>query len=115
MEELKGGEKEGKEGAVRRSNMKKIMAVLASSATVVMLASGPLKAQGAHEQSQDEKNECLLISKNCADEVDDIYQRMHRLDKEIRKGTRVYTPAELRHLQEKLQEANELLRRLEEE
>ena len=38
-----------------------------------------------------DKDECLLASKNCMNQVDDIYKRMHRLEKEIKKGKRVYS------------------------
>lgn len=65
------------------------------------------------EMSQAEKDECMLASKNCTNQVDDIYKRMHRLDKEIKKGKRVYTPAELKKLQDKLTETQELLKNME--
>jgi hypothetical protein len=92
--------------------MKNITGALAASAMFLLLASAPTLAQTFYEQSQDERDECLLYSKNCPNAVDDIFQRMHRLDKEIRKGARVYTPDELRHLQEKLQDVNDMLYRL---
>jgi hypothetical protein len=94
--------------------MKKMMVTLGSSAMIFILASAPTLAQRSHDQTREERNECLLASKNCVNEVDDIYKRMHRLDKEIRKGTKVYTPAELRKLQEKLHETDQMLRQLEE-
>ena len=61
----------------------------------------------------EEKNECLLASKNCANQVDDIYKRIHRLNKEIKKGTKVYTAAELKKLSEKLAETQDLLKTME--
>ncbi|GFO68931.1 hypothetical protein GMLC_25100 [Geomonas limicola] len=72
-----------------------------------------LAGTAAHAQTQSEKDECLLASRNCIDQVDDIYRRMHRLDKEIRKGTRVYSPQELKKLQIKLTETQEELKTLE--
>lgn len=87
--------------------MRRVMLVLVGS---LFLATGT----GAFAQpTQAEKNECLLASKNCKDQVDDIYKRMHRLDKEIKKGTRVYTPDELKRLQQKLTETQETLKELE--
>lgn len=77
--------------------------------TAVFLLAG----SAAYAQSQSQKDECMLASRNCTDQVDDIYRRMHRLDKEIRKGTRVYSPEELRKLQVKLTETQELLKTLE--
>jgi hypothetical protein len=38
---------------------------------------------------------------------------MHKLDKEIKKGTKVYTPAELQKLKDKLQETDDLLKDME--
>lgn len=64
-------------------------------------------------QTEAQKNECLLASKNCTQQVDDIYKRMQKLDREIQKGTRVYTPEELKRLRQKLTETQELLRSME--
>ncbi len=87
--------------------MRRVMLVLVGS---LFLAT----STGAFaQQTQAEKNECLLASKNCKDQVDDIYKRMQRLDKEIKKGTKVYTPQELKRLQQKLTETQETLRDLE--
>ena len=55
----------------------------------------------------------MLASKNCINQVDDIYKRMHRLQKEIKKGKRVYDKEELKMLQQKLTETQELLDNLE--
>lgn len=63
--------------------------------------------------SQSDKDECMLASKNCVNQVDDIYKRIHRIDKEIKKGQKVYTPAELKKLQQKLTETQELLQSME--
>jgi len=87
--------------------MRKIAIMLA--ATMFMLSAAPAFS----EMTQAEKDECLLATKNCSDQVDDIQKRMHRLDKEIKKGTKVYSPRELKKLQEKLTETQELLKDLE--
>lgn len=86
--------------------MKSMLMVLA--AAMLTLTAAP-----AFAQSQAEKDECMIASKNCTDQVDDIYKRMHRLDKEIKKGKKVYTTAELKKLHEKLSETQELLRTME--
>ena len=70
-------------------------------------------ATASAQTNQTQKDECLLASRNCVAQVDDIYKRMQKLDKEIKKGTRVYTPEELKRLQQKLTETQELLRDLE--
>ena len=79
------------------------------SAVFLMTAAVPAFAQ----VSQTERDECLLASKNCVGQVDDIYKRIHKLDKEIKKGQRVYTPEEMNRLREKLRETQELLKSLE--
>ena len=65
------------------------------------------------EQVKTQKNECLLGSRNCMNQSDDIRQRMRHLEKEIKKGHRVYTPQELKKLNQELRDAQEQLRTLE--
>ncbi len=65
------------------------------------------------EMTKDEKDQCLLASKNCANEVDSLQQRIKKLNKEIKKGTKVYSVEELKKLDLKLKEADEILRSLE--
>ena len=48
------------------------------------------------------KNLCLLASENCPDRKDTINEIIAKLEAEISKGPAVYTPAELRILQQKL-------------
>lgn len=83
--------------------MKKMALML--SAAIFLLSSVPAFSQ----MTQAQKDECLLASKNCITQVDDIYKRMHKLDKEIKKGTKVYSADELNKLQEKLKETQRLL------
>lgn len=70
-------------------------------------------APGFSQMTQAEKDECLLASRNCMNQVDDIQKRIKKLDKEIQKGTRVYTPEELKKLQDKLTETQQVLKDLE--
>ena len=67
-------------------------------ATMVMATSIPAFAQT--------KDECLLASKNCKDQVDSIQQKIKRLNVEIKKGKKVYTADELKVLHAKLQDVN---------
>jgi hypothetical protein len=46
------------------------------------------------------KDECLLVAKNCV--ADTIQDRIDRINIEIKKGTDVYTPAELKSLEKQL-------------
>jgi hypothetical protein len=87
--------------------MKKMALML--TAAIFTLSTVPAFSQ----MTKAEKDECLLASKNCTSQVDDIYKRMHKLDKEIKKGTKVYTPQELQKLKDKLQETDQLLKDME--
>lgn len=87
--------------------MRRMAMMLAVS--LFMLSSVPAYAQTATDQ----KDECLLASRNCMNQVDDIQQRIRKLNREIEKGTRVYTPQELKKLQDKLKETSDILRNLE--
>ena len=61
------------------------------------------------EMSKMQKDECLLISKQCKDETQSIQDKMQKLQAEIQKGKRVYTPEELKKLENKLQETQKML------
>lgn len=90
--------------------MKKVIAVIA--ALTLMSSTLPAYAQESAVDHQ-QRDECLLASKNCTTQVDDIQKRVHKLNKEIKKGTKVYSTAELRKLQQKLDETRALLDELE--
>jgi hypothetical protein len=51
------------------------------------------------------KDECLLVAMNCPPDSGSIQDRIDRLNTEIAKGTDVYTPSELRVLNDKLNAA----------
>src|ERR1039457_1847307 len=48
------------------------------------------------------QNECLLLAKNCENDPVSIHERVYVLRKEISKGLGVYTPTELRTMEEEL-------------
>ena len=79
------------------------------TAAIFLLSAAP----GFSQMTQAEKDECLLASRNCMNQVDDIQKRIKKLDREIKKGTRVYTPEELKRLQDKLTETQQVLKDLE--
>lgn len=87
--------------------MKKIAALLAAASMMALTV--PAFAQ----QTQAEKDQCLLASKNCAAQVDSIQQRIKKLDQAIKEGKKVYTPEELKKLQDKLKETQDTLDTLE--
>lgn len=84
--------------------MKKLAIFICTA--VMMSASVPAFAQTT---TTGQKDECLLASRECADQVDSIQQKMKRLQNEIKKGTKVYTPDELKKLNEKLDETDRML------
>jgi hypothetical protein len=59
---------------------------------------GLIKSYGVKGQ----KDECLIVAKNCIGERDTALQRVERLKREIGKGAGVYTPEELKALQDQL-------------
>ncbi len=85
--------------------MKKLAIFICTA--VMMSASVPAFANQTMTKGQ--KDECLLASKECANQVDSIQQKMKRLQNEIKKGEKVYTPEELKKLNEKLDETDKML------
>ncbi|BBA71706.1 hypothetical protein KIP69_16090 [Geobacter sulfurreducens] len=77
-----------------------VMAAFMMSATVPALAA---------EMTKEEKDMCLLASKNCATEVDSLQKKIKKLNAEIKKGKKVYSSDEIKKLQQKLDEANSML------
>lgn len=57
------------------------------------------------------KDECLLVARNCPPDMALVQNRIDRLNAEIAKGTDVYTPTELKVLNDKLNAAYEELNR----
>jgi hypothetical protein len=87
-----------------------------SLATLALLISAVpvLAAEGAMDKMPEQgrqagRDECLLVSLNCANQVDSIQQRIDRIKGEISRGTDVYTNDELRMLNRKLDEATKTL------
>ena len=56
------------------------------------------------------KSDCLLYGKNCRDNANDLPVRIANLKTEIAKGEKIYTPEELKFLEGRLKEDNELMR-----
>ncbi len=77
-----------------------VMAAYMMSATMPVLAA---------EMTKEEKDQCLLASKNCATEVDTLQKKIKKLNAEIKKGKKVYSAEDLKKLDQKLEEANKLL------
>lgn len=84
--------------------MKRIGLVVAALMLVAAMAPA-----FAAETGNGGKNECLLASKGCKNEVDSIQKKIKRLQQEIKKGKKVYSTEEIHKLGEKLKQANDLL------
>ena len=86
--------------------MKKIAVILLAS--FAMAATVPAFAQ----MTKEEKDQCLLASKNCANEVDSLQKKIKKLQAEIKKGKKVYSADELKKLNDKLKEAEDMVDKL---
>ncbi len=51
-----------------------------------------------------QKDECLLVSKNCQNTSLSIQEKMKKLQEEINKGDKAYTADEIKKLESKLKE-----------
>lgn len=93
--------------------MKKLAALLLSlcllSASYSVMAADGTAVQRRDDRTLSQQDQCLLYSKNCMTQADSLQEKMRRLDAEIKKGTRKYTPEELRILENKLKDANNTL------
>lgn len=87
--------------------MKRVSILILS--VFVMSVSVPVFAA---EMSKEQKDQCLLASKECKTEVDSIQQKIKKLQAEVKKGTKVYSPDEIKKLTAKLKEAEDILDKL---
>jgi hypothetical protein len=58
--------------------------------------------QYENKEMKGQKDECLIVAKNCVFGNETVMQRAERLQREIEKGASVYTPAELKSFQDQL-------------
>ena len=70
---------------------------------------GSASGEGVDTYNAQQKDECLLLAKNCPKEVMTVQQRIDKLNAEIAKGSDVYTADELKVLKGKLDEAEKEL------
>jgi hypothetical protein len=80
------------------------------AAALMIMAVPALSDEGAtgrmfEQNQQGVKDQCLLASMSCKDQVDSIHQRIDRIRGEISRGTGVYTADELKRLERQLEEA----------
>ncbi len=91
--------------------MRRVTATISMVAASLLISALPTLAvestMGSGEVLTPQKDECLLVARNCRDEVFSIQQKIDALSHEIGKGTSVYTRDELRILNKKLNDAYE--------
>lgn len=89
--------------------MKSLTRVIPVMAAALMIFSLPvLAAEGTMGQYGDKntgtmKDECLLVARNCG--IDSVSARVERIEREIAKGSSVYSDTELNQLKRELIDA----------
>jgi uncharacterized protein YlxW (UPF0749 family) len=83
--------------------------IIMTLAALALAATVPAMAQ----QSHDEKVICDLAAKNCLNKADILQKRVKKLNSEIKKGTKTYSAEDLKKLEQKLKETQDLLDKIE--
>lgn len=65
------------------------------------------------QQTPEEKVICNLAAQNCLNKADVLQKRIKKLNSEVKKGTKTYSAEDLKKIEQKLQETQELLDKLE--
>ncbi len=82
-----------------------IRKAIAITGVLTMVAVVPVIAQ----QTNEEKVICELAAKNCLNKVEILQKRVKKLKAEIKKGSAKYSAEDLKKLDQKLNETQELL------
>jgi len=85
--------------------MKKLMFLV--MLTLLMLNCVPAFAQETPQEAQ-EQFLCKLQAGNCLKQADSVQRKMKKLDADIRKGKN-YSPEELKKIEDKLKEVEQML------
>jgi hypothetical protein len=83
--------------------------VIVAIAALIVAVSVPVIAQQTHE----EQVACELAAKNCLNKADILEKRVKKLNEEIKKGSKTYSPEDLKKLEDKLKETQDLLDKME--
>jgi hypothetical protein len=78
-------------------------------AALMLSATMPAYSQDTHQ----EEVSCELAAKNCLSRVDILQKRIKKLNAEVKKGTKTYSPEDLQKIEQKLQETKDLLDKIE--
>jgi hypothetical protein len=87
--------------------MKKI--VLMTIAALTLSTTIPVYSQ----QTPEEKVICNLAAQNCLNKAEILQKRIKKLNDELKKGTKTYSAEDLKKLDQKLQESQDLLDKVE--
>ena len=85
----------------------KTSAIIAMAALLISTAI-PAIAQNAQDQA-----ECNISAKTCLNKADILQKRIKRLNAEIKKGNRTFSEEEIKKLEQKLQDAQDQLDKIE--
>ena len=83
--------------------------MLTTLAVAVGMAGSILPAFPGDDDAARQKDQCVLIARECGSSVQSIQDKIERLQEEIAKGTAVYTPDDLNLLKQRLDEVNKVL------
>lgn len=94
--------------------MKKVVTIVMAAVLTASMPAFALAHGGSHDAAdlQCEK-ECAMLLRDCGQEVDSIQQRIGKLEAAIKKEEGAQRVADVRALQQKLDDAKELLRNIE--
>jgi Skp family chaperone for outer membrane proteins len=81
--------------------------------TFIVLAALLIAATVLAQQSNQDKVICELSSGNCLKQSDIIQKKIKKLNAEIKKGDKKYSPEQLKKLEQKLQETQDMLDKME--
>lgn len=65
------------------------------------------------QQTPEEKVVCNLAAQNCLNKADILQKRIKKLKSEVKKGTKTYSAEDLKMIEQKLQETQDLLDKVE--
>lgn len=91
--------------------MKKVLAALTVVVASLLFSSTAYSGEktsgfpddyGQYKTYDLKKDQCLIVAINCSGGSESVMKRVDRLNREIDKGVSVYTPEELRRLQDQL-------------
>ena len=83
--------------------------MLTTLALAAGMAGSILPAFPGDDDAARQKDQCVLIARECGSSVQSIQDKIERLQGEIAKGTAVYTPDDLNLLKQRLDEVNKVL------